>query len=218
MNPILNLLSSRIDSGMIQQIASRLNTDPQTAAKATEASLPVLLSGLASNASRAGGADTLLGALRKDHDGSVLDGTDALDAHPQAGKGGGILDHVLGNKQNAVAQGVSRASGLDASKVIPLLAMLAPLVMGALGRARNQQGVDSAGGLSGLLTGALGSLTGGAGVAGTGGLGGLLDSDHDGQIADDVARLGSSVLGGGGAKGGSGMGAMLGGLFGGQQR
>lgn len=33
-------------------------------------------------------------------------------------------------------------------------------------------------------------------VPGTGGLAGMLDSNNDGEIADDIARMGSSVLGG----------------------
>lgn len=233
----MDLLGNFLGQGALQRMAGQLGTDPQTTAKAVQVALPSLLAGLTRQTRDPQGAQGLFEALRRDHDGSILaEDPTRFDRHPQAQKGGRILEHTLGAKQPAVVDGVSRATGLDRSKVLMLLAMLAPLVMGALGRARQNRGVQEPAGLGGLLGDLLGGLLGGGAMAGAGGtggvggmglpglgtpeprsapaqrtgqraggLGGILDSDNDGQIADDIARMGAQVLGGGG----------LGGLFGG---
>ncbi|NND71286.1 MAG: DUF937 domain-containing protein [Rhodothermales bacterium] len=109
--------------------------------------------------------------------------------------GAGILRHVLGGKRNAVETGVSKASGLDASQAAKLLPLLAPIVMSALGRVKKQQNM-SPGDLAGMLRTEK-EVVARQAPAGMGGLMGLIDSDNDGQIADDLSKLGA-VAGGAG--------------------
>jgi hypothetical protein len=86
-----------------------------------------------------------------------------------------------------VQNGLSQVTGLDAGKAGTLLTLLAPLVMGALGRAKNENGLD-AGGLSTLLTGEQENLKQSApGVMGA--LSRFLDQDNDGSIMDDVGGM-----------------------------
>ena len=109
------------------------------------------------------------------------------------GGGAAILGHVLGARQGAVQAGISNATGMDGASVARLLAMLAPIVMGALGRTRQQGGADF--GLTDILSGAAAhvgqSAPGGASLIEQ-----MLDADHDGSVIDDVARMGSGLLGG----------------------
>ncbi len=72
--------------------------------------------------------------------------------------------------------------------------MVAPLVMGFLGREKKQQGFD-AGQLASMLGGARDQMATAQPQA-MDMLSGLLDSDGDGSIMDDVASIGSSLLGG----------------------
>ncbi|MBK5187715.1 MAG: DUF937 domain-containing protein, partial [Gemmatimonadaceae bacterium] len=66
--------------------------------------------------------------------------------------GGGILGSILGQHTDTVQNGVQTASGLDATKVKALLAMLAPIVMAALAQhAASQPSSATGGGLGGLL-------------------------------------------------------------------
>jgi hypothetical protein len=82
---------------------------------------------------------------------------------------------------------LSQTTGLDAGKAGQLLIMLAPLVMGALGRAKQERGLD-AGGLSNLLAGERVNLNQSApGVMGM--LGRFLDRDGDGSVIDDVGGM-----------------------------
>jgi hypothetical protein len=88
---------------------------------------------------------------------------------------------------------LGRATGLDGASAGQLLAMLAPIVMAALGRARSQNGLDS-GGLGALLGGEQTRMQQ-ASPDGFGLLNGLLDQDGDGQIDDGIAQMGGSLLG-----------------------
>lgn len=135
----------------------------------------------------------MLSALDRNHDGSILDDVGGFLGNYASGPGAGILGHVFGGNQGTVEQSVSQASGLDMGKVGPLLMMLAPIVMGALGRTQRQEGLG-AGDLAGLLGGA--TQQAGAGSPLLGVLSSVLDKDHDGSAIDDVAGMIGGLLGG----------------------
>jgi len=170
--------------------------------------LPVLLGGLATNAQSPAGAQALGAALDKDHDPGLLDNLGAmLGGGGMGGAGAGILGHILGGRRPAVEQGLGKATGLDSGQIGKLLMLLAPIVMAALARRKQQQGVD-AGGLGGMLATEREDLQ--RRNPQLGGLASMLDRDGDGSIVDDLGKL----AGGGGA--GGGLGGMLGGILGGR--
>ncbi len=150
MSSLLEMLTGQLAGGALGQISKQLGADEETTGNAVSAALPVLLGALAKNSSNANGAGALLGALSKDHDGSVLDNLAGFLGKPDERMGEGILGHVLGGRRNHVERNVGKASGLNAAGVTRLMTMLAPLVMGALGRTQRQRKLD-AGGLSDLL-------------------------------------------------------------------
>lgn len=193
MPSILDMLKGQIGGDALSQVSQRLGVNQGQIQQAIGAALPVLLSALARNASKPQGATALHEALLNDHDGSVLDNLSGAVSRTDLTDGNAILGHVLGNRRTAVETGVSKLSGLDPSRVTQLLAVLAPVVMGALGKVQRQQNLDPsslatalAGETLGLqqATPVLGSLTA------------LLDSDNDGEIMDDVLGKLKGVLGG----------------------
>lgn len=190
MPSILDTLSSHLDERVLTQLTSRLGADQGNTSKAIAAAVPLLLGALAHNASQPAGAEELHKALVRDHDGSVLDQPAAVADGAGPRDGDAILGHILGDRREVAEQGISRASGLDLAKVGPLLAMLAPLVMGALGRTRAQEGLDP-NGLSQVLSSERDELgTRAPGMLGV--VGKLLDRNQDGSVLDDV----SGMLGG----------------------
>jgi hypothetical protein len=191
MSSLIEMLTAQLGSGQaLGQLSRQLGADEGTTQNALGAALPVLLGALARNTAQSGGAESLDRALGK-HDGGVLDNlTDFLGA-PDVDDGNGILRHMLGDRRGTVESGVAKASGLDPSMIAKLLPVLAPIVMGALGRQKRQQSLD-VGGLSSML-GAERKQIEAAGPAG-GLLGQLLDQDGDGSVADDVAKLGGGLL------------------------
>ncbi len=99
-------------------------------------------------------AEALNNALDKDHDGSILDNPAQVEARVQ--EGGSILDHIFGGQKAQVENQLSQNTGISMDKIGPVLAMLAPLIMGYIGKEKQSSGVNSGGGLGDLLGGILG--------------------------------------------------------------
>ena len=150
-------LAQQFGGDTIGQIAGVLGTSQEEAGKGVAAALPMLLGSLAGASQQPQGASALFGALSNDHDGSILDALGPLLAGGYATRalgsdGGRILSHLFGNQQGSVEQAVARSAGVDQSLISRLLPILAPIVMGYLGRRITSGGLD-AGGLGGLLGG-----------------------------------------------------------------
>jgi hypothetical protein len=193
---ILEGLSRQLGAGGIDQIAGQLGLGRDQTEKAVAGALPMLLGGLMRNSESPDGAAALLGALQRDHDGSVLDDIGGFlgQGSGAAAAGMGILKHVFGQREASVENALAGTSGLDSGNIRQILAMLAPLVMGMLGRNQRQSNLD-VGGLSDLLGGERRVAQKKAPQA-VDLIGSLLDSDGDGQVTDDLAKLGGSLLGG----------------------
>lgn len=190
---ILDMLGQQLSGEAMRQISKQLGTDEGTASKAVAGALPMIVSALAKNASKPEGADALRRALEKDHDGSILDNLGGLIGGSQNSMGEGILRHVLGGQRGQVESGLGKATGLSSGSTGQLLAMLAPMVMGALGKQQRSKGLDSTG-LAEMLGGERRRVEkADPGVAGM--LTSFLDSDGDGKIGDDVAKMGVGLLG-----------------------
>jgi hypothetical protein len=184
---LLDMLQQRLGGQTVNQISQQLGTDPGTTGNAIDAALPLLLTALARNATQGQQAQSIDRAVSEDHSGGILDDVQGYLNNAESGPGAGILRHVLGGKQQGVQTGLSQATGLDAGKAGQLLTILAPLVMGALGKAKRENQLDS-NGLSTLLTGEQERLKDSApGVMGA--LSRFLDHDNDGSVMDDVGGM-----------------------------
>lgn len=166
MNGMTDMLEQMLGS-QADQIGARIGADPAKTQSAIAAALPALLAGLQKQAAPGTGLEQ---AIAQDHDGSILDdlpgylqGTANLS--PRTTNGEGIIRHVLGDQQEGVQQALSAKTGLSMDSIAQLLPLLAPIVMGMLGKqARSGSADQGAGGidLSSIL-GSLGGLGGGAG-------------------------------------------------------
>lgn len=189
---LMETLASQLDGNAVRTISSRLGADEATTSKAISAALPTLMGAMARNSAQPTGAASLHRAL-DDHDGGLLDNLGGFLGQSDAGPGAGILRHVLGGRQDRVQNGISQASGLAPGKVQQLLAMLAPMVLAHLGKAKKQQGLD-VGGLASMLSGEQRQIE--ATVPQAGLLGNLLDQDGDGDVdLSDVTKGGLGKLG-----------------------
>jgi hypothetical protein len=185
------LLAKLQNPNFVSQVSSQLGVDESTASQAIHSAIPSLVGAMARNAESEEGASSLHEALGQ-HDGSVLDDLDSYGQAPNTEDGNAILGHVFGGKQEAVASGLSSVAGLDPSKMGGLMAMLAPLVMGALGKTQATSNLGS-GDLGGALGGMLNQLGGGQDIMGV--LGKMLDQNHDGNVMDDLQGMLGSLFG-----------------------
>lgn len=200
---LMNLLQGSLSEGMIDQLSQQIGgADKEKTAAAASGIVNTLMGALAKNAESTEGAQALNHALERDHDGSILNDVMGMLSGQQAQaqdnrmlNGSGILNHVLGNKQGGAVQMISKLSGLDSDKTGSLMTMLAPLVMGALGKTKKEQGLDMAG-IASLLSGTVSAERANTSNPAIDMAMKFLDSDGDGSVADDVASIGMKMLGG----------------------
>ncbi|WP_405604833.1 DUF937 domain-containing protein [Polaribacter sp. Asnod1-A03] len=209
---ILDLLNSDLGKQIISGVSGSTGNDTSKTSSVLTMALPVLMKAMERNASTPEGAAGLMGALSNKHDGSILNNLGGLfdGGVDESVKqdGAGILNHILGSKQQGVEQVIGQKSGLDAGSVANILKVAAPILMGVLGKQKQEQSVSNSGDLTGLLGGLLG---GSNNNTEQNFLEQILDSDGDGSVVDDVAGM---LLGGNKSQSGGGIGGMLGGLFG----
>lgn len=185
MSQLLDQLTSQLSGDALESLSRSLGADRNQTQSAMSAALPVLLGALAKNAAQPSGAESLHHALDRDHDGSILDNLSSAISSPNLTDGNGILKHVLGGRRDQVTTGLSKASGLGSDQVTKMLATLAPLVLGSLGRAKRSKGmgIEDLSSMLGQERSAMESKEPALG----GLLTGLLDRDGDGSIIDDLA-------------------------------
>lgn len=178
----------------LRQMSGQLGADEKTTGTAASAAVATLLGALSRNSSKPAGAEALAGALAKDHDGSILDNLSGFLAQADQGPGDGILKHVLGNRRPVVERSLSRSTGMDSGSVGKLLTMVAPVVLGALGKAQRQKGMSSSA-LAGFLGQERETMERRQPQA-MSALSGLLDTDGDGDVdMGDLAKHGAGLLG-----------------------
>ncbi len=198
-----DLLGQEQGTQAVEQISQNVGADSSLVNSAIQLALPALINGLANNASTPEGAESLNTALDNDHSGGgILDNIGGLAGMifgggqaappPRQADAGGILGHILGSNQGAVAQDVSQQTGLGMGQVAQILMFLAPIVMGYLGKQKQEQGVG-ADGLGGLLGGLLGggqqAQQQSSGNVMVDMASSMLDRDHDGSAMDDIASM-----------------------------
>ncbi len=200
MTNVMDLLQSQLTPELLGYLSKSIGgEDRQKTAVAANGVFSVLLNALSRNAAQPEGLSGLLGALDRDHDGSILDDAVGLLSGMRAPSNSnmlnaaGMLKHILGAKQGNVVQNISKVSGLDAMDVGQLMLKLSPLVMGVLGKQKKSQGLDG-NALFEMLRGSTQQQVQQNPQASI--FEKILDSDGDGSIMDDIASIGFKTLGG----------------------
>jgi len=178
------VLAAMKKSGM-NKVKKKVGGKEQAVEKGVEAVLPVLLGGLMTNTKNHKGLKSLTEALKKDHDGSVLE---QLTTNKTLYKDGeGILGHVFGDKQKTVEKMLAKKEGINIEMVSRLMKLVAPLVMGALGKKVLEDGLDADGVLDVLKSQkskVKKKQSGWMKLAGA-----VLDKDKDGSVIDDLVGM-----------------------------
>lgn len=192
-------VSRTLNDDVIVQLSRQIGAqDPNQVKRASQAISELLVEALSRNVNRNGGQG-LYGAIERDHDGGILgdlvnifSGKSQVN-NPKTMNGAGILNHILGKKQLEAAQVVSQMSGLDFFKSGVLMQLIAPVIMGLLGKQQRSNKLDL-GGLASILLGG-GQRQQPQQQRSSGGLfGKLLDMDGDGNMMDDLLNIGMKIL------------------------
>jgi hypothetical protein len=187
MNAITQVITQQLAGGVVSTIAQRFGVSETTANRAVQIGVPLILAALARNASQPEGAESLHQAINNDHDGSIFDNLMGYLGNPQSANGAGILGHVFGGQQSTIENNLAQATGMDQNSASGLLETIAPLVMGAVGQAQQQNSLDASG-LSNLLNSQQQQAQANAPDV-MGMLGSMLDQNQDGSAMDDLQRM-----------------------------
>lgn len=215
---LIDLLTGNTGNQVAAQAENKFGISRNQIIALLAVAAPLIISYLRNKSQDAKEAEALNNALDKDHDGSILDDASQLEA--RQAEGGSILDHIFGGQKNTVENQLSQNTGISIDKIGPILAMLAPVIMGYIGKEKQQNNVG-AGGLGDLLGGILGSASNQAQAQQSNPLNDILGSvlgsgqQSSGNPLNDIL---GSVLGGGQQQQqqGGGLGSILGNILGGK--
>lgn len=163
---VTKILLESLGNGGLDQISRQVGMNQEQTSSAMGAIVPMLLGAMANNSTSSEGASGLLGALDKDHDGSILDDIGGFlggsMGSNRSANGGGILGHILGGNQSNVESGLASKLGVNAGSIGQLMKIAAPMIMAYLGRAKRAPEAGNAGFNSGGIGDILGQLAGGS--------------------------------------------------------
>lgn len=197
-------LFSQISGAPMQQMGQQLGVGQTQMAGAIAAALPMLIGALGRNASQPDGAESLFGALQRDHAGAGGLG-DILGAvlggqQDRQTDGLGQLGHIFGGRQQRAVGSLGQATGLGGDKAQMLMKMLAPMVMAflakrMLGGGQQQAQAASSPSVLGDILGQESRQVQQQGGLGGGLLGAVLDQDGDGQLGlGDLLKIGAGAM------------------------
>lgn len=196
---LIDLITGNAGNQVASEAESKFGISQNQVIALLAVAAPLVISYLKNKSQDAKEAEALNSALDRDHDGSILNNPAQAAARQQ--EGGSILDHVFGGEKAQVENQLSQNTGISMDKIGPVLAMLAPVIMGFIGKEKQSNGVTSGGGLGDLLGGILGNA----------------NQQAQGQSTNPINDILGSVLGGGSSSADSGnpLGNILGGILGG---
>jgi hypothetical protein len=185
---MIDLLKTIVSDQLVKQISSKQNIgDNKKTNQALKMAVPLILSALNKNTQSSSGKKSLETALQKKHTGSIFESMTDLVSNPDQGEGNGILKHLLGSQQSNLIQGLAKQVGIDPSQAGNIMKIAAPLVMGALGKEKN-----NGSNLQNILAQATGNMN--SKNSGLSPLLSLLDQNGDGNVKDDLLKIGMKYL------------------------
>lgn len=189
---INQILTATVSEQLAKSVSRNLDLPENKSKKVMDLAIPLLVRGLAKNSTDPQEAKNILQALKKDHSGEILNNiSSALGETSTLEDGGKILDHILGNKQKNASQAIGNKVNIDPAKVVQILSFLAPVIMGALGK-QQKKGLLYKSNITDFLLSTSGQKNK---SSKSDLLSQILDQDKDGSIIDDVANIGSKMLG-----------------------
>jgi Bacterial protein of unknown function (DUF937)/PRC-barrel domain len=144
---IVATISRFLTPEILGKMATATGLDDATAQKAASASVPAILGGLADLAAKPGGARQLANAVADQPSGLLSTLASAIGGNAQLQeKGSGILASLLGSGTlGTLVTSVSKFAGIGEGSARSLMGLLAPVVLGILGREQRSGNMEASG-------------------------------------------------------------------------
>ena len=151
---LVSLITQFVTPSLVSKMGGALGLDRDQAQKAVGVSIPAILAGFASAATKPQNQQKISDVMA--HQSTALDQTKSAINEGRPGAvaetGNNLLSSLLGDDTvNMLAGAVGRFTGIDPSATKSLLGMLTPLTAGIVGQQQRSQGLNPSG-LANLLT------------------------------------------------------------------
>ena len=133
MDDIISNFFQSMGTAGVSEVAKKVGGKNTAVKAALRTAIPLLIAGMAKNALDKKGAEKLTKAIKKDHDGSILDQVGNLTGDTEV-DGAKILGHILGSKQDVAQMNIAKTSGMDPEQARQLMAFAGPLLLGTIGK------------------------------------------------------------------------------------
>lgn len=189
---LTDLVTGGVGSKATSAIANLLNIEESKAKWLVAAAVPLMIAALNYNSKKGEEQEAGINKALDQHSGGILDQIGGLLGQGPSDDDNKIVNHMFGTNTDMVKSNLSAKTGIPSDKIGGALAMLAPIVMGYLGKQKQDQ--SSAGGFGDLLGGLMGSQSSGSAAGGI--LGSILGSVLGGGGNTENTTQASPSLGG----------------------
>lgn len=137
-----DLIINYLKDQAVAQVSKKIGIDPSILqGEWGKDAIWSLISGLFHNSQKEEQLKQLDHAIQEDHDGSLFDDiTSLLTKGEEWHK---IVHHILGDKQWVVAKLLAQKLGITIDQANMVLSFVAPMIMGALGKTKQETGADA---------------------------------------------------------------------------
>jgi OmpA-OmpF porin, OOP family len=149
---ILSLIKEKLTDAVIDKISGFLGEHPDKISTALNSAVPTVLGGIMQKANTPEETGKIMDVLKEGgHTGDILDDLSGLLGHFDKTQmlitiGSNIANHFFGEKSNNFVDTLSAVSGIRKTSSSSLLGLATPLVLGAIGKVVDKEGL----GISGL--------------------------------------------------------------------
>lgn len=149
---ILGLIKDKLTDSVIEKVSNFLGEHPENIGSALNSSIPIVLGGIMRSASNDEETGKVMDVLKDGgHTGEILDDLPNLLGNFDKTQllitiGSNIFNHFTGSKSNSIVEKLSALTSIRKTSASSLVGLAAPLVLGALGKVVNKEGL----GVSGL--------------------------------------------------------------------
>ncbi len=143
----ISTLKNQLLGDNVGKAAVYLGESESGITKAISGLFPAILGTIFSKASTQDGASAMLKAAKDAHKSGIAGNVMALfsgDASTVS-QGGNLSQGLLGNNSNTIATAISSFAGIKSSSVTSLMGMIAPVVMGSVGKHAEARHLDATG-------------------------------------------------------------------------
>ncbi len=155
---LLELLQDQLKGNFVDQAADFLGESKAVTNSGIGALLPTILGSVIGKGATESGAGRLINMINDGkHDGGIFDNLGSIfgangSSSTLINVGTSLLSALMGSKQGGILDMITSATGMRRSSSNSLMSMLAPMVMGMIGKYVRNKGLN-AGGLMNLLLG-----------------------------------------------------------------